>query len=529
MMLDPSLANNMKLLTIYKRLDFNRSQFFRHFSTAQKPPFNRLLFEKQRLYKKLSTLWSTGEKVSDVLDRLSSKGSKPLKKYDVIDCIMKFRKDGCYQQCFEILEWMDKGEIDYPNYALRLHIIYKVKGIEEAEKYFDSLRPDSKRRFTYGTLLHCYCSEKMTDKALALFKKMDEMSFAKNDMAYGNLMYLYMKVNQPEKVPALVEEMKRRNIRLSSLCYQIWVQSYASLNNLEGLERVMNEVHEQKSVKDDWNVYSTFASAYISAGKYEKADPSLKKIEQILDNSINPDSVAFCYLIGFYANVGDLESVCQTWDKLKSKFKVCNNRSYLTVLQALSKLGNIEGLRKCFDEWNSLYRSYDVRLPTVVIGAYLRYDMLDEAELLLKDAKSKAGQKIWAAHVSFMDYYLGKCNINFALRHLEVALANQWPWQPLAGKLDKFFYYFIDKKDVDGAEQFCQMLEKVQPLTSTTYLGLLKTYAAAGKTAPEMPQRMVQSGVEIGTEHEELLQKLQHQFQILNPKRWGLLGKVFSD
>ena len=117
--------------------------------------------------------------------------------------------------------------------------------------------------------------------------------------------------------------------------------------------------------------------------------------------------------------------------------------------------------------------------------------MFDEAELLLKDATGKAGKKIWAAHVSFMDYYLGKCNINCALMHLELALANQWPWRPLAGKLDKFFSYFIEEKDVDGAERFCQMLEKVQPLTSTIYLGLLKTYKAAGKAAPEVRQRMV--------------------------------------
>lgn len=497
----------MKFIAINNRLLPGGSLIFRRLSTAETQPASHREFNKHDLYTRLSSVWSTGEKVSDILDQFSrNNNSKNVNRNDLIHCIKKFRMYGRYHRCLEILEWMEKGKIQHSDYALHLNILYKVKGIYEAEKYFDSLPPDARKGFIYGTLLNCYCSEKMTDKALAIFEKMDEMKYASSCLTFSNLMCLYMKVHLPEKVPPLVEEMKRRNIPLSSVSYHIWMQSYARLNDLEGVERVMDEAQKLTSIKDEWKLYSNFASAYIKAGQYQKADPSLKKVEEILDNSIYSDRIAYHHLISLYASIGDLESVTRAWDKMKSKFKKCNNISYLNMLQALSKLGNIEHLAKCFNEWNSKYTSYDLRLPTVVIGAYLRHDMLEEAELLLKDATDRTGQKVWNAHVLFMNYFLEKRQIGSVLSHLEMAMANQW--KPLAGKLDPFFEYFIEEKDVDGAELFFQILKKGQALHSTAYLGLLQTYAAAGRLAPEMRKRMEQGGVVIETMHEELLQKV---------------------
>uniref|UniRef100_A0A803LF27 Pentatricopeptide repeat-containing protein n=1 Tax=Chenopodium quinoa TaxID=63459 RepID=A0A803LF27_CHEQI len=344
----------------------------------------------------------------------------------------------------------------------------------------------------------------MTDKALAIFEKMNEMKYT-NDLEFSNLMGLFMKVGEPEKVPLLVEEMKRRNIPLSLISYQTWMHSYSCLNDLEGVERVMDKAQRQENIKDEWKLYCNFASAYVKAGQHQKAVPSLKKVEEILGDSNYPDRIGYHHLISLYAGVGDLESVIRAWDKMKSKFPACNNLSYLTMLHILSKLDNVELLKKYFQDWNTKYKSFDLRLPTIVIVAYLRHDMLEQAELLLKDVTDRSGNKVWKVHALFMDYFLGKRQIDSALRHLEKAMTNQW--KPLAGSFDPFIEYLIEQKDVNNAEQFFHLIKKDQSLLSTAYLGLLQIYAAAGKIAPEMRERMEQDGANIGTEHEELLEK----------------------
>ncbi|XP_021768726.1 pentatricopeptide repeat-containing protein At1g02370, mitochondrial-like [Chenopodium quinoa] len=507
-----------RLLTKTRSLNTTRrmtipagSRFFRIlFSTApsftpENPPIRRLEFSNHNLYSRLSLVRSTGEKASDVLDQIYN--NNQLKREDLVQCILMLCKDGHYQLCLEILEWMEKGQIGHS--ALHLSMICEVKGIDEAEEFFYSLPPDEHNRATCGALLHGYCFKKMIDKALALFNKMDGMNFVSSEVAYAHLISLYMKVDQPEKVPPLIQEMKQRNIPISCVCYQPWILSYACLNDREGIEEVIKEVRLQRSIKDEWLIYITFASAYLKTDQFEKADQILILLEEILDNSFdNLDYVGYHVLINLYASLSRLEAVNRIWEKLKSRSDDYDNLCYLTMLQALTKLGNMELLKKCFMEWNSNYKSYDARLLTVVIGAFLRHDWFEEANLILKDAADGGGDKACAAHVTFMDYYLEKRQIDLALKHLEVALANQWVWHSFAGKLNRFFEYFIEEKDVDGAEKYCEILERSQPLVPATYLGLLRTYAAAGKTAPDMCKRMEQSAINIGTELEELLEKV---------------------
>ena len=407
----------------------------------------------------------------------------------------------------QILEWMEDHTDDSSEreQALRLSIIYKLKGIHEAEKYFASLPPAAKTAPTYGALLHCYCTNKWIHKAVAHFKEMDKLNFV-DIVAFNNLMGLYMKVGQPRKVPPLAEEMKQKNIQLTNYSYSVLIQSYGCLNDLEGLERIANEVQLPNKTNSDWTMYSSLATAYIRAGQSEKAKGTLKKLEQFLDGSYNPDCVAYHHLISLSTSLGDLEYVTRVWDKLKSRFKSCNNVSYLNMLYSLSRLGDVEGMKKCLQEWELSYQIYDVKLPIVVIDACLKRGMIEDAEQLLKDATRRDGERMWKSRVSLMKYYLEKHQIDSALRHMELAINNGW--KQCRGKINMFLDYFMKEKDVDGAERFCHTLKGAQALDSGVYLSLLQIYAAAGKIAPEMRWRMEKEGVDIGPEHEKLLQKI---------------------
>ncbi|KNA23147.1 hypothetical protein SOVF_027450 [Spinacia oleracea] len=503
----------MNLIRVTIRLIAGESQLLRRLSTAtplvpyENPSESRRIIDKQLLRKQIWAVVNTGEKVSAVLYRILHNGEH-VKRTDLLSCLKDLRKSGHYHQCLEILDWMNKGKFGNSDtdYALRINIIGKVKEISDVENYFDSIPSEAKNKYTYGALLSCYCTKMMTDKALALFEKMDELKYTSNDLAFSNLMSLYMKTGTPEKVTSLVEEMKKRNIPLHNHIYYIWIQSHRYLNNLEGVERVMQEVEEQNSVKEDWQIYSNLAAVYIEAGQSEKANVALKKVEELFDKPKKADRKAYHILISMYASIGDSESVYQVWQKLKSKFSVCPNMSYLIMLRALSTLDDIEGLKKLLEEWELSCISYDDRLPAVLIGAFLRNEMVEEAKKLLQKAEEMAELKVRIAHIIFLNYYLEKHQLASALKHMEAALAGKW--KPLSEKLDPFFEHFKEKKDVKGAEELCRKIEEVQPLDSRTYSWLLQIYAVAGQTAPKMRQRMEESGVDISTEHEELLQKI---------------------
>lgn len=64
------------------------------------------------------------------------------------------------------------------DYAARLYLVDHVLGLEEAEKFFESIPVNMRDYFVYSTLLNSYTrSEKTLDKAEATFEKMRELGF----------------------------------------------------------------------------------------------------------------------------------------------------------------------------------------------------------------------------------------------------------------------------------------------------------------------------------------------------------------
>ena len=403
------------------------------------------------------------------------------------------------------MEWMELRKIRYSSvdHALRLDLISKIKGISAAEDYFNDLPPIAKDRLTYGALFNCYCKESMEEKALSLFKVMDELNFISSDLVFSNLMSLYMKMNQPEKVIHLVQDMKQRNIPMGAFTYVLWMNSYASLNDIEGVERVLSEDEN----KPNWTTYSNLAAIYMKAGLFEKAESALKKLEEAMKP---PKREAYHFLISLYAGTNNLGEVNRVWNSLKSVFPSTNNMSYLVMLQALNKLKDVGGLTNCYKEWESSCSSYDVRLANVVISNYLSQDNYKEAALIFDDAIKRCKGPFFSAREMFMVYFSKTRQVDLARSHLEAAVSEvkDGKWRPTPATATAFLKYFEGEKDVDGAEEFCRVLKTFNCLTSNIYYLLLKTYVAAGKLAPEMRQRLKEDHIKISSDLENLLQRV---------------------
>ncbi|KAH9626873.1 hypothetical protein KSS87_002273 [Heliosperma pusillum] len=442
------------------------TNLLRHISTADAVTTTKAAVAQPKtatkayIFRKINEVGSKGGKVSDVLHYIINSGQ-------------------------QILDWFEKGKLDSSgrDFGLRVDILHKLKGLAEAEKFFDGIPSAFKNHYVYGSLLNCYCADLEITKAMATFKKMDEMGFASHVLAFNNILNLYVKTKQLEKVSELISEMKKKHIPLDGHTYSFWIQSYRLLGDLEGVEQVFHEAQEDNLVKDDWLIYCNVASV-----------------------SDNPSRNAFHHLISLYAGAGKLDSVIQTWNKLKSKYKVVYKESYLSLFRALSRLDDIKGIENYIREWESACNNYDDRVPAVLIGAYLKHDMLEEANLLLKDATKKSGNVLRFPHVQFMNYYFGKGQTECALKHMEAAIVSNW--KPTAEKLVPCFQHFKDRKDVDGLEKFCQLLKRAEALDTKAYLWLLETCVDAEKMAPDMRERIQEDGINVTPELEELLERV---------------------
>ncbi|XWS46543.1 hypothetical protein CRYUN_Cryun14cG0076800 [Craigia yunnanensis] len=491
----------------YRRLISSGSWLVRKLCTAASEKATEAVVEaptRNRLYSRLSALGATGGTVSETLNDFIMDGKK-IRKDELSRCVKELRKYRRYQHSLDIMDWMEKRNMQFSfvDHAIRLDLIAKTKGFVAAEDYLSVLPPSAKNLLTYGALLNCYCNNLMKDEALALFKKMDELKLINNTLPFNNLMCLYVRLGQPEKVPELIDELKRGNIPRCRFTYILWMQSYANLNDIEGVESVLEELSNDSEDKCTWTTYSNLAAIYVKAGLFEKAEASLKKLEK---DKMPHQREAYHFLISLYSGTSNRAEVYRVWEALKRAFSTVTNTSYLIMVQALAKLKDFKGLKKCFEEWESSCSVYDMRLATSTIRGYLSGDMLEEAELVLVNAMKRSKGPFIRAREGFMVYFLKKRRFDLALKHMEAAVSEINDWSPSSSETrTAFLDYFMNEGDVDAAEEFCKILKNNNCLDSDAYHCLLRTYAAAGKVAPDMRQRLENDGIELSQELQDLL------------------------
>ncbi|KAF8732725.1 hypothetical protein HU200_015060 [Digitaria exilis] len=505
----------------------------------------------RRLFRKGSTPQAVREEVDGFLD-----SRKRAFKWEVGVCVNRMRRSALYRPALKLSEVMARRGMNptVSDQAIRLDLVAKSRGIAAAEKYFLELPETSKTHLTYGALLNCYCKELMTEKAESLMEKMKELNFAFTAMSFNSLMTLYTKVGQPEKVPSIIQDMKGDDVLPDVFTYNVWMRALAALKDIPGVERVIEEMKRDGRVTPDWTTYSNLASIYVNAGLFEKAEAALKELEK---RNTSNDIEGYQFLITLYGRTQNLVEVHRVWRSLKRNCPRKANMSYLNTIQVLANLKDLPAAEACFKEWEAQYihppktntkdsgasitesesstntpsnqsdvkgtkgveelemkhPKYDIRVANAMIKAYVAEGMLDKAIALKKRAKMRGGRlnaKTWEI---FMEHYLKAGDLKMAHwcadRAMKKGHSSGRIWVPPRDVTETLMNYFEKNKDVDGAEQYVEVLKKVQKdLGTVVFEPLVRTYAAAGKKFPGMRQRLKIENVEVGKETAELLDSI---------------------
>ncbi|RDX79551.1 Pentatricopeptide repeat-containing protein [Mucuna pruriens] len=437
---------------------------------------------------------------------------KRVYKWEVGDTLKKLRHRNLYQPALKLSEAMAKRSMNktISDHAIHLDLLAKARGITAAENYFVNLPESAKNHLCYGALLNCYCKELTIEKAEGLMEKMKELSLPLSSMPYNSLMTLYTKVGQPEKIPFIIQEMKASNIMLDSYTYNVWMRALAAVNDISGVERVHDEMKRDSRVTGDWTTYSNLASIFIDAGLSDKAEVALKELEK---RNAFKNLSAYQFLITLYGRTGNLNEVYRVWRSLRLAFPKTANISYLNMIQVLVNLKDLPGAEKCFREWECGCPTYDIRVVNVLIGAYAKLDMVEKAEELMERARrrgAKPNVKTWEI---FLDYHLQKGDVKLAVECLDKAISigrgNGEKWVPSSRIIGIMMRHFEQEKDVDGAEEFLEILKKsVDSLGVEVFESLIRTYAAAGRTSLAMQRRLKMENVDVSEDTQKLLEAI---------------------
>ncbi|KAK8939483.1 Pentatricopeptide repeat-containing protein [Platanthera guangdongensis] len=467
------------------------------------------LSEFRPLFRRLSALGATpGGSVEKTMKEWQREGKK-VTAPELMSFIRQFRRYKSYKTALELMDWMESNGIKLSSsgHAVRLDLVAKSKGVEEAENYFANLPKIRRNHQTFGALLSVYCQRKMPDKAISLYDKMRELNISRNTLTYNNLMALHMKLGSPEKIHSLYEEMKASSVPPDVFTHCHLMNSFASMNDIDSVESFGREIEKNFQGSLNWRMYTNMASHFIAAGRIEKAESSLKKVEETMDVR---DRECYHYLITMYAGVGNLAEVTRIWKFLKVSFTKTTNKSFMVMFHACIKLDEMDTLKQCYDEWKCNCLCFDIRLPCIAMAAYLRKDMVKEVEYILDNVMERGygnGIFSWGA---FIGYHLRKKEMDLALKSLKFTACcrKQHQWSPKKELVKDFFVCFEEAKDVERAEALCKILKDINCVDMDVYEFLLRTYMAAGRKDCALRQRIEEDGFELSAETERLLERV---------------------
>ncbi|XP_044489063.1 pentatricopeptide repeat-containing protein At4g21705, mitochondrial-like [Mangifera indica] len=461
------------------------------FTPINSPLFTRAYraAEGNNLHSRISPLGDPNLSLVPVLDQWIQEGKK-CTVFELQRVVRDLRARRRFKHALQVSEWMSSNGLPFSvsDSAVRLDLISKVNGLEAAETYFNSLNGEYKIDKVYGALLSCYVREGLVDKSLAHLQKMKELGFA-SAFNYNDLMCLYRHTGQFEKIPHVLSDMKENGVSPDSFSYRICMRACGARSDSSSMEHILEEMENQPHITMDWLTYSTVASVYIKAGLIEKSLIYLKKCEE----KVSKDAVGYNHLILLYATLGNKDEMMRLWGLQKSNSKKLINRDYITMLDSLVKIGELEESEKLFKEWDSSCQTYDFRVPNILLTGFSRRGFIEKAEAMLRDIVKKGKTPTPNSWAIVAAGYLDKQNMERAFECIKEALAvheENKPWRPRPSLISSILSWLGDNRDADEVEAFVISLKYKVPESREVYLALRNSYTRSGKEVDQLLESM---------------------------------------
>ncbi|OVA14938.1 Pentatricopeptide repeat [Macleaya cordata] len=378
--------------------------------------------------------------------------------------------------------------------AIRLDLISKVHGLEQAEKYFDNIPKRSKTFPTYGALLNCYAHNKSVEKAEALMQKMRDLDITRRPLSYNVMLNLYSKVGQYEKLDNLMQEMKEKGIPWDKFTFSTVLNAYASTSDIDEMGKILKKMEEDPQVIMDWRFYAVAANGCIKAGLNDKALEMIMKTEELIVGKKR--RVAYDFLLTLYTSIGKKEELYRIWNLYKS-FEKVYNAGYMCMISSLLKLDDISGAEKILEEWESGGTCYDFRVPNLLIFAYCKKGHLEKAEKMVNEAVERGKKPFSNTWDSLATGYLEDNQIQKAVETMKKSILASHPrWKPNRVTLAACLEFLKGKGDVEGAQEFVKLLLSSGSFSMDVCERLLN-YIEDGKPASVPVNEMFEDGLDV--------------------------------
>ncbi|GAB2267128.1 hypothetical protein Dimus_002113 [Dionaea muscipula] len=421
------------------------------------------------------------QSVYKVLDKYVADG-KDLSRTEIYSAMLDLRKRKMYVKALQLSEWLETNkhiEFVERDYASRLDLIGKVRGLLKAENYLLSIPEAMRGEVVYRTLLANCVTTNNVKKAEEVFNKMKDLDFPLTSFACNQLLLLYKRTDK-KKIADVLLFMEKENVKPSPFTYQILIDTKGQSNDIEGMDQIV-ETMKSEGVEPDLRTQATLARHYASGGFKEKAETVLKGIEGKLNGGVRH------VVLPIYAELGNTDEVGRIWDACKKK---PTQVECLAAIEAWGKLNKIEEAEAVFEQMAQTWKKLSSRYYAVLLNVYARHKMLKKGKDLARrmgESGCYVGPVTWDALIKL---YVEAGEVEKADAILQKAV-QQNSGKPLFNSFMSIMDQYAKRGDIHNTEKmFHKMRQFGYVNRSRPFQALLQAYINAKAPAYGFRERM---------------------------------------
>ncbi|PIN07072.1 hypothetical protein CDL12_20365 [Handroanthus impetiginosus] len=421
--------------------------------------------------------------VSKVLDKWVEEGNE-VTQAEVSLAMLSLRKRRLFVKALQLSEWVESTknfEFLENNYASRIDLIAKVRGLYKAEDYIQKIPESFRGEIAYRTLLANCVSANNVKKSEEVFDKMKKL-FPISCFSCNQLLLLYKRLDR-KKIADVLLLMEKENIKPTLFTYQILIDVKGQANDINGMEQIV-ETMKSEGLEPNTQIQASLARHYAAAGLKDKAEAILKEMEG--DNIIK-NRWACHLLLRIYASLGRDDEVGRIWKACESNPRV---QDCIAAIEAWGQLKRIEDAEAVFDKMVKNLKKPSSKHFSVLLNVYADHKMLAKGKDLMKrmvESGGTAGPATWDALVKL---YVRAGEVEKADFILEKAIKQQKK-RPLFSSYSAILDQYAKRGDIHSAEKIFRKMRQAGYVSRIRpYQSLLHAYINAKTPAYGFVERM---------------------------------------
>lgn len=382
-------------------------------------------------------------------------------------------------------EWMEehkKLDMVERDYASRVDLIAKVRGLQKAEHYIEKIPKSFRGELVYRTLLANCVSTTNAKKAEEVFNKMKDLGFPITTFACNQLLLLYKRVDK-KKIADVLLLMEKENVKPSLFTYGLLIDTKGQSNDITGMEQIV-ETMKAEGIEPNLQVQSILVRHYVFGGLKEKAEAILKEME---GGNLKENRWVCRVLLPPYAALGKADDVERIW-------KVCESNprlpEFVAAIEAYGKLKKVEEAEAIFNKMSKTFKRLSSKHYSALLKVYADHKMLIKGKDLVKqmsDSGCRIGPLTWDALVKL---YVEAGEVEKADKILQKAM-QQSPIKPMFSTYMAIMDQYAKRGDIHNSEKmFHQMRQSGYVSRLRQFQCLIQAYVNAKAPAYGIKERM---------------------------------------